>query len=1373
MANRYWVGGTASWDGTAGTKWALTSGGGGGQAVPTAADDVFFDGASGAVTCTVSGARVANSINCTGFTGTLTGTGTITIGGSLTLATGMTYTLTGALTFTGTGTITCAGKSLRGVEISGGAGNVITLGDTFINTNTFTLRVNSGTFSAGSQNVNLNGSFQATSGTVKMGSGTWTATAGATFWTTSSNCRWYPETANLVINNANNCFLNFGGINLNKITLSGTANVNFTGPLYVKELASTRATAYTINFTNVFYIGKWSITGTVGNVVTIGGGGTLKLMGETVTGVDYLALTTTILDTGAISALSGTPNLGGSTAQFYAGANSTVTTGTGFILTAAPASRTLYWVGGTGNWTDTARWSLSSGGAGGEAIPTSLDDVIFNSASSAVTYTATLNTTKAFCRTLTCTAPASGTGKIGTNNTSQSLCVHGNVSIAATNFTVSDDSGGGYFVLAGSSTSKTITTNNSSSFTANLLIQGIISNWSFGSNATISSGLTVSTGILNFSTYTITLPSVSVANINSGPNLITSTLNLNSATLTGLRSFDVSQPDNIFTFNAGTSNVLITLNNFFGSQSLTGSSTNLVTFYNLSIRASTSQQNSNNNYDTTTISGLGFTFNDLTFTASSFFVTSPINLGCNLTVNGTFTSNGIASPRSSTFIRTSAIGTTRTITAAAASVSNTDFQDITIAGAVAPLTVSGGGDCGGNSGITFPSPKTVYWNLSGTRSWGATAWAASSGGSPADANFPLAQDTAIFDNAGAAGTVQVPCFTNLPNLDMTGRSTAMTLSFTDGGVKDYYCNGDFKLSSAITFSTIDSAPMVFQNRGTSKSITSAGKTFQSLIINSIGGSVTLNDNLTLAGTAQFILTAGFSLRYGTFNANNQNITLTGATGTNVSLSDTTATRILNMGSGTWALSGTGNVWNVSSATGLTFNRNTSTISFANTSTTARTFVGAGLTYYNLNIGGATGISTTTITGANTFNQISSTKTVAHTLSFAADQTITNWALSGSIGNLATINSNTVNTARTLTITNRTSGIDYLDVRDITAPLAPVTFYAGANTILRSNVRGVAEINPVANAFIYVLTTGTSFTVPANWNSSNNEIHLFAGGGGGAGSRVSADNRAGGGGGGGGGYTKVNNLTLTPSSSVTYAIGAAGAAGAGGANGTNGGNTTFNAGAYTTTGGGGGQAATTPTSTGGTAGTGSTFNGGVGGVGSTSTLTGTGNGGGGGAGAGGPLGAGQNGGTGFASTTAGNVASGGGGGNGGGSTGGNASSATGGTGGNNNAGAGGGSASAGFNGGGGAGNAGTTIGFAGGVGTDILKAGMGGGGGAGGSPAVANTGVTGGLFGGGGGGAGTSTAGATFGGSAGAQGGIIIWYSTVSVSTNTNMLMMFR
>lgn len=40
--------------------------------------------------------------------------------------------------------------------------------------------------------------------------------------------------------------------------------------------------------------------------------------------------------------------------------------------------RSLFWVGGGGDWIDQAHWSLSSGGAGGECIPTPVDDVTFD-----------------------------------------------------------------------------------------------------------------------------------------------------------------------------------------------------------------------------------------------------------------------------------------------------------------------------------------------------------------------------------------------------------------------------------------------------------------------------------------------------------------------------------------------------------------------------------------------------------------------------------------------------------------------------------------------------------------------------------------------------------------------------------------------------------------------------------------------------------------------------------------------------------------------------------------------------------------------------------------------------------------------------------
>jgi len=94
MALRYWVGGTANWDGTAGTKWALTSGGAGGQAVPTSADDVFFDVLSGAVTVTLTSAATVGTINFTGFPGTFTFSANLS-SGNTTLGSSTTYTVTG------------------------------------------------------------------------------------------------------------------------------------------------------------------------------------------------------------------------------------------------------------------------------------------------------------------------------------------------------------------------------------------------------------------------------------------------------------------------------------------------------------------------------------------------------------------------------------------------------------------------------------------------------------------------------------------------------------------------------------------------------------------------------------------------------------------------------------------------------------------------------------------------------------------------------------------------------------------------------------------------------------------------------------------------------------------------------------------------------------------------------------------------------------------------------------------------------------------------------------------------------------------------------------------------------------------------------
>ena len=147
MASRYWVGGTANWDATAGTKWATTSGGAGGAAVPTSSDDVFFDANSGANTVTIAATSNALTVNCTGFTGTLTGSSGLTVAGSITLVSGMTFSHSGTITVSAAATLTSAGKSYTNISFTG------------TNTKTLADDLNiSGTLS-GSSTTTINGSF--------------------------------------------------------------------------------------------------------------------------------------------------------------------------------------------------------------------------------------------------------------------------------------------------------------------------------------------------------------------------------------------------------------------------------------------------------------------------------------------------------------------------------------------------------------------------------------------------------------------------------------------------------------------------------------------------------------------------------------------------------------------------------------------------------------------------------------------------------------------------------------------------------------------------------------------------------------------------------------------------------------------------------------------------------------------------------------------------------------------------------------------------------------------------------------------------------------------------------------------------------------
>lgn len=113
-----------------------------------------------------------------------------------------------------------------------------------------------------------------------------------------------------------------------------------------------------------------------------------------------------------------------------------------------------YWVGGTGNTNDTAKWATTSGGATTGGAPSAADNCIFDSASNATAYTATVNAALT-CLDVTIANPASGAVTIAGSST---WAISGS-------FTISSDiviSYSGTATFNATSTGHTITSNGES-----------------------------------------------------------------------------------------------------------------------------------------------------------------------------------------------------------------------------------------------------------------------------------------------------------------------------------------------------------------------------------------------------------------------------------------------------------------------------------------------------------------------------------------------------------------------------------------------------------------------------------------------------------------------------------------------------------------------------------------------------------------------------------------------------------------------------------------------------------------------------------------------------------------------------------------------
>jgi hypothetical protein len=653
-----------------------------------------------------------------------------------------------------------------------------------------------------------------------------------------------------------------------------------------------------------------------------------------------------------------------------------------------------YWVGGTASWDGTAgtKWALTSGGAGGQAVPTSADDVFFSSLS---TGTCTISNGNTGAKSINCT------GHLGTIAGAANISVAGSVTFVATQ-TVTYS---GTLTLTATGT---LTTGGKT--LGPVTVNAVGGTITLGSALTSSGQLIVTAGEFNTSGSSYSVTSATLSSTNS--NVRTIALNGSTVTLTTTifsSSLDFGTSTNL-TFTAGTSTIAVT-----GNRSLETFNGGGRTFYDVSFSSISLS------YGRVTINQSN-TFNTLTIPSPSVDGLREYRFAANQTITTLVCSGTSAVNRVRLYGESSA----RTLTVTNwATISDVDFFHITMNSSRSGTRL---GDCSGNTSVTFDAAKTVYWNLAGTQDWSATAWATTSGGSPAVNNFPLAQDTVVFDNTGAAGTISLNSVWSIGTFSAGGRTSAMTLSGGNAIFGSGFVAGDWTNGTGVTLSLTKTTDFV-KISGT-QTITSSGKSFHSIatpIVTSIGATITLADALTTTtstanegfniyfplSTAGFSVTTNYFSIFGAFTPANSLLTITG----------------------------TGQCCVISGAvTGL------ADITLSNTTTLARNLILGNKTYGTLTIGGASGSSTTTFTGTATFTAIASTKTVAHTIVFPnVTTTVGAFNVNGSAGNVVTLSRTGASGVFTLAKSGGgTVTVDRLSISNSTA--SPGSTWTATNSI---------------------------------------------------------------------------------------------------------------------------------------------------------------------------------------------------------------------------------------------------------------------------------------------------------------------------------------
>jgi hypothetical protein len=886
MADRYWRGGSGTWDATTTTNWSATSGGAGGASAPTSADNVIFNSASNATLYTVT---IGTNAACADLTaaGPLTGAVTFSLGataiiscyGSMTLpATGLTWTTTGGATLnfhaTTTGkTITTNGVALGALSIQlVGTGGGWTLGSALTGAGAF-FNIIAGDFNTGNFNLTVNtiASNLTATRSITLGSSTLTLAAQAPTSFVSTNLTFNAGTSQITCTNANPTFAG-GGLTFYNVSFTSTA-INFIqiGGVNTFNNLTFAARASAGNGIVVF---PSNVTTTINGTLTLGSGTTgvarLTLIASGIAQPATLSVATLAAPTDVdfrdmVAAGASAPWSGTRLGNCLGNNNITFTT-----------ARTVYWVSAaSASWSD-AVWNTTSGNTGGATtnFPLAQDTIVIDNAGLTAGNTISLNlnynvpnldfSTRSNAAnfatggtfpsyygdvTYSSAITPTGTGTISFINQSKAITFTsaGKTITQAISLTAPS----GTFRINGDFTlGSTIT------FT---LTQGTLDLTNNGAgNYTLSTGIFVSNNTsvraITFGTGNITLTGNNAAiwNTNITTNFSytgTPTVNATYSGSTGTRTITCN-PN-------GTEAIAINFNISAGTDIVTtGSGT--MQFKNLNFTGFTGTLSNRplSIYGNLTFSsGMTCTAGASATTFAATSGTQQVTTNGNTTIDFPITQNGIGGTVQLQDNLT--IGSTRTFTLTAGTLdlssgnrtlstglfSSSNSNVRSIAFGTGSLDVTGNntnifamGTFTNFSYTGTPTVNATYSGSVGTRQIGFGA-----GGGATEAN--------VLTLNVSAGSDTLNIFTNFKSLNFTGFSGTLL----NNGANIY---GNLTFSSGMTLNA-GVNPINFLATSGTQQITTVGKTLDfPLTFNGLGGTFAFQDALTMGGTRILILNAG-------------------------------------------------------------------------------------------------------------------------------------------------------------------------------------------------------------------------------------------------------------------------------------------------------------------------------------------------------------------------------------------------------------------------------------------------------------------------------------------------------------------------------------